>query len=223
MASLSERLAAFGQEWAAAPLPEALRDHAKLAILDTIGLCLAACRGDDTLSVREELAALGPPGKATVVGRAGKLAGHTAALVNGWLAHVDDYDDTHQKSVTHVSAVVVPAALAAAEEAGVDGTALLRAVVLGSETMIRVGLMAKGSFHATGFHTTGVAGALGATMAAATTMQLDPARTADALGIAGSMASGLLEFLADGATVKRLHAGWAAKAASPRRGWRVPA
>jgi 2-methylcitrate dehydratase PrpD len=65
-------------------------------------------------------------------------------------------------------------------------------------------------FHARGWHATGVCGALAATVAAGAAEGLDAERLTHALGVAGSFAGGLLEFLADGSAVKRLHPGWAA-------------
>jgi 2-methylcitrate dehydratase PrpD len=57
-----------------------------------------------------------------------------------------------------------------------------------------------------------VCGVFGATAAAAAVRRMDAPTTVNALGIAGSMASGLLEYLADGSSTKRLHPGWAAHA-----------
>jgi 2-methylcitrate dehydratase PrpD len=68
-------------------------------------------------------------------------------------------------------------------------------------------------FHARGFHATAVCGVFGATAAACRLQSLDEITVINALGIAGSMASGLLEYLADGSSTKRLHPGWAAHSA----------
>src|SRR5262249_51474640 len=146
----------------------------------------------------------------TVIGYRHRLPAVWAALVNGTLAHGLDYDDTHTESVVHVSASVVPAALAACEEAGADGRALLTALAAGMEANIRIGLVARGGFHARGFHPTGICGTFASALAAGKVAGLDREQLADALGLAGSQAAGSLEFLTDGTWAKRIHAGWAA-------------
>jgi 2-methylcitrate dehydratase PrpD len=128
------------------------------------------------------------------------------------VCHALDFDDTHPNSVVHISVGVVPTAMAAAQMHGAPGPDILAAIVAGNETSIRIGNAGSGMFHARGFHPTGVCGVFGATAAAARVRGLDGVTTAHALGIAGSMASGLMEFLADGAETKRLHPGWAAQA-----------
>jgi 2-methylcitrate dehydratase PrpD len=136
-----------------------------------------------------------------------------AALVNGVTCHALDYDDTHTGAVAHVSVAVVPAALAVAQSEGADGADLLAAVVAGNEIVARLGMAVDTGFHARGFHATAVCGVFGATAAACRLQALDARTVTNALGIAGSMASGLLEYLADGSSTKRLHPGWVAHAA----------
>jgi 2-methylcitrate dehydratase PrpD len=104
----------------------------------------------------------------------------------------------------------VPAALAAGEAAGADGAAVHGAIAVGYEWAARLGAAAGRRLHARGFHASGVVGPLVAAAVAARLGGLPPARAAEAVGLAGSMAGGLLEFLADGSWSKRLHPGWAA-------------
>jgi 2-methylcitrate dehydratase PrpD len=89
---------------------------------------------------------------------------------------------------------------------------LLIGIVSGAEIMCRLGLVAPKAIHAAGFHPTAVIGALAAAAAVSTALGLDAAQTTSAIGIAGSMASGIIEYLAEGAWTKRMHAGWAAQA-----------
>jgi 2-methylcitrate dehydratase PrpD len=112
--------------------------------------------------------------------------------------------------VVHPGSVVVAAALAAGEAAGADGAATLAAVAAGYELAARLGAAAGRGLHARGFHATGVVGPLVAAAVAARLRGLPPSRAAEAMGLAGSMAGGLLEFLSDGSWSKRLHPGWAA-------------
>jgi 2-methylcitrate dehydratase PrpD len=98
------------------------------------------------------------------------------------------------------------------ERCKVSGKEVVAALVAAYETALRVGMAAPTGFHARGFHATGVCGVFAATVAACRLLRLDAVRTAHAIGIAGSQASGLLEFLSDGAWSKRMHPGWAAHA-----------
>jgi 2-methylcitrate dehydratase PrpD len=115
-------------------------------------------------------------------------------------------------SMIHVSAVVAPAAVAVAQAVGAGGGDLVAAFVAGAETTTRVGMALPGAFHERGLHPTSVCGVFGATVAAARLLGLTREQLVSALGIAGSTASGLFEFLADGSATKPFHAGWAAHA-----------
>jgi len=140
-------------------------------------------------------------------------------LLNGTLAHSLDFDDTHLPSVLHPSASVVPAALAVAEARGASGARLLDAIGVGVEVAVRVGMagydrrLGNSVFFERGLHATAICGALGGAVAAAMLSDMDSERIADAVGIAASMGSGLLEANRTGGTVKRVHCGWAAHAA----------
>ncbi|WP_372790991.1 MmgE/PrpD family protein [Paraconexibacter sp.] len=212
MSTPSQDLARFAAELRAEDLPDEVRGAAGLHVLDTIGCGLAALATGQGGAVLGAATEEGSTGTATGIGADHGLPSADAALVNGTLCHALDYDDTHAASVVHVSTTVVPAALAAGQQAGAGGADVLRAVVAGAETATRIGMAARGRFHARGLHPTGVCGVFGAAVAAAVVRGLDADRVAAAVGIAGSMAGGLLEFLADGSGTKPLHAGWAAHA-----------
>jgi 2-methylcitrate dehydratase PrpD len=212
MPTAAERIAAFAVSLRAGDVPAEVVEAAKLHALDTLGCGIAAhALGEAPYAAASALEVAGR-GPATAIGVAEPLAPPDAAFVNGTLCHALDFDDTHPHSIVHVSAGVVPAALAAAQAHEASGADLVAALVAGSETSIRLGMAAGGAFHARGLHPTGVCGVFGATVAAARLRGLGAAQTANALGIAGSMASGLLEFLADGSETKRLHPGFAAQA-----------
>jgi 2-methylcitrate dehydratase PrpD len=202
-------------EWAARlraeDIPAAVRDNAALRVLDTIGCALAGAREEHAPSVLALASRWGGPGLSTVWGTTLTAAPPQAALANGALAHGLDFDDTHADSVCHASAVLVPAVLALAESERLGGRDALTALVAGYEAMIRIGMAAPGRFHERGWHATAVCGAFGAALAAGKSLGLDASRLTAAVGIAGSMASGVMEFLEDGSWVKRLHPGWAAQ------------
>jgi 2-methylcitrate dehydratase PrpD len=213
MPTAAELVARFSVALQADELPEDVADAAKLHALDVLGCGIAACAlGEAAYATAAALETAGS-GASTAIGVPHGLPAPDAAFVNGTLCHALDFDDTHPHSIVHISASVVPAALAAAQAHGASGAETLSAIVAGNETSARVGMAAGGAFHARGFHPTGVCGVFGATVAAARLRGLDAEQTANALGLAGSMAGGLLEFLADGSETKRLHPGLAARAA----------
>ena len=177
-------------------------------MLDTLGLALAGSRADFAgpllaLVVHEH-------GPCTVLGTDRTASAPLAILTNGALAHGLDFDDTHAASITHASAVVLPTVLAVGEARGLGGRAVITAAVAGYESITRIGMAAAGEFHDRGWHATAVCGPFAAAMAAGHATGLDAVQLTAALGIAGSCASGVMEFLEDGSAVKRLHPGWAA-------------
>jgi 2-methylcitrate dehydratase PrpD len=138
------------------------------------------------------------PSVCTVISHAGastSLQPHS----NGTASHGEDYDDTFEGGPVHAGAVIVPAMLATAEQHGLAGGDLTRGIAVGCEIMCRLCLPAPKCVHEAGFHPTAVFGALGAAAAVASALRLDRAQWVNALGIAGSMASGIIEYLAEGA------------------------
>jgi 2-methylcitrate dehydratase PrpD len=165
---------------------------------------------------------------ATIYGR-GKVAARTAALANGTIAHGIELDDTHDESLTHPGAVVIPAALAIAEQTNASGQDLLRAIILGYEVQTRAGASLTGDMLLRGFHPTAISGVWGASTAAACLLKLSAEELQSAWGLAASMASGVMKFTQDpeGTMVKRMHAGYPAHngvmaAQLSQRGFRGP-
>jgi 2-methylcitrate dehydratase PrpD len=212
---LSEFAAAQGYE----RLPRAVRDDIPGRILDVLGIAAAAIPLDTSQAVLGYVRDTGGTAQATAIGLAEKVPAAQAALANGTLAHSLDYDDTHLPSVLHPSAVVVPAALAAAERSGASGRDLTVAVAVGLEVCVRVGMAGydveagDSLYFARGQHATSICGVLGGAAAAALIGGLDADGIADSIGVAASMASGIIEANRTGGTVKRIHCGWAAHAA----------
>jgi 2-methylcitrate dehydratase PrpD len=210
MSTAATRLADFASGLQIDDVPQPVAAAAKLHLLDALGCGLAALGLGSGDYVRAAVAEEGGHGPASAIGIPSGVPPSEAAIANGTLCHALDFDDTHSGAVAHVTVAVAPAALAEGQAQGASGAELLAAFVAGSEVTIRLGAAAGSAFHARGFHPTAVCGAFGAAAAAARLRGLDAPTTARALGIAGSMASGVLEFLADGSDTKRLHPGWAA-------------
>src|SRR5712692_7820884 len=189
------------------------RARTRELLLDLIGVALAGSRQPSSPPAAEVALGLGGNGEASVFGCGQKTSAVWAALANGTAAHAVELDDVTTESSLHPGVAVIPAALALAEEIKAEPKALLEAIVAGYEVTMRVGnALNPASAYARGFHPTGVAGVFGATMAAARLLDLDYKEVTNALGIAGTLASGSLEYLADGAWTKRLNPGWAGHA-----------
>ena len=193
-------------------IPAAVLERAKLLILDALGCGIASNAYGFSDAALAGATALGGVGRCSVIGRANRLPVRDAALVNGMLIHGLDFDDTHLASIIHATAACLPTALTFGEELNVDGRVLLVAYAAGMETAIRVGAAAKGGFHHTGFHATGVVAHFSASVVAARLLNLPSEAIVAAQGIAASTASGVQVFLEEGAWTKRMHPGWAAVA-----------
>jgi 2-methylcitrate dehydratase PrpD len=199
-------LAAFT---AGALVPEAARRVAQVAWLDTIGVIVAGAVEPPARMVQRVCAADGRDGSCRVLGTSIATTPGNAALANGTAAHALDYDDMCFVSMAHPSAPLVAASLAAGELAGSSGRELLDAYVVGFEIECVLGRAMNPSHYARGWHCTSTLGSIGAAAAVSRLLRLDAARTAHALSIAASEASGLKENF--GSMVKPLHAGMAAR------------
>jgi 2-methylcitrate dehydratase PrpD len=210
---VAERLGDWIVATEEAKFPAVCVEMARKLVLDVIGLCVAARREDyigATLSTLDRR----PPGatSCTAFGHDMALGAYDAALVNGTAAHGEDYDDTFEGGPVHSGAVIVPAMMALCERERLDGAALLRGIVVGTEIQCRLGLVAPKAIHKAGFHPTAVLGTLAVAGAAAAALRLPFDQAVSGIGIAGSTASGIIEYLAEGTWTKRMHAGWSAQA-----------
>jgi 2-methylcitrate dehydratase PrpD len=208
MATITETLADFAMR--AGSADEATR-RMEVYALDTLAVALAGTVAPSSPPMtRVILSACGKP-EATVMAVGRVTSAWDAALANGTFAHALELDDDHRVAVLHPGAVVVPAALAAAEASSASGLTFLRALLIGYEVTCRLGEVFRGSQFDHGVHPTALCGVFGAAAAAAVAMELDRDAFVRALGIAGTQASGLTEWRADGSWIKRLHPGRAAQ------------
>lgn len=148
---------------------------------------------------------------ATVVGGSAKLSAPNAALVNGANTHGLDFDDGHTNGSAHPSGAIFPAVLAAAEVHGATPQEVVLAVVIGYDVMTRIASAMHPYTARRGFHNTPVSGVFGAAAAVASLLELDAAQANHALGLAGSFVGGIRQYLDEGAEVKRIHPGKAAR------------
>src|ERR1700730_8755137 len=177
-------------------------------LIDVVGLCVTARNQDYIASA---LAGWDDDGPCTAIGHRRMLTAGGGAFVNGTAAHGEDFDDTFEGGQVHAGAVIVPAVLAACERHNPDGRRALTGIAAGTEVLCRLSLVVPKAVHKAVFHPTAVFGAMGAAAGVGAALGLNSKQIVDALGIAGSMAGGIIEYLAEGAWTKRLHAGWAAQ------------
>jgi 2-methylcitrate dehydratase PrpD len=206
--SVAERLVDATASLSQAGIPARVRLRCEDLLVDVGGLCVAARNSD---YIRALVASVDGGGPCTAIGHTSGFRAEDAAMIGGTAAHGEDFDDTFEGGPVHSGAVIVPAVLAACERFERDGRAALVGIAAGVETMCRLSLVAPKLIHKAGFHPTSVLGAMAATLGVSAALGLDRKQSVDALGIAGSMAGGIIEYLAEGAWTKRLHAGWAAR------------
>ncbi|MCC7428557.1 MAG: MmgE/PrpD family protein [Alphaproteobacteria bacterium] len=206
--AIAEHWADWVRALAPETIPAAVRAVCADVALDIVGLTIGA-RGQDYMAA--SIAGWDSEGRATALGHARGLDAAGAAFVNGTAAHGEDFDDTFEGSPVHCGAVIVPAILAAAEAHRLSGARVLVGLAAGMEAMCRLTLATPTLIHRAGFHPTAVIGTIGAALGVSAALGLGRKQMVDALGVAGSFASGIIEYLAEGAWTKRLHAGWAAQ------------
>lgn len=216
--TLAQQLARFAIANSFDQLPSDVIESVRKRVLDILGICIASSSLDTSASARAFVAGQGGHPQALGIGMGSRVPATQAAFLNGVLAHSLDYDDTHLPSILHPSASVVPAAIAAAEEVGADGQALIAAIACGLEVCVRLGMAGyddesgNSVFFEHGQHATSICGALGAAVSVGLLYGFDESKITHSLGLAGSMASGIIEANRTGGTVKRMHCGWAAHA-----------
>lgn len=191
-----------------ATLPQAVKQKCEDLLIDVVGLCVTS-RNEDY--VTSALNGCDDDGPCTAIGHDRTLSAASAAFINGTACHGEDFDDTFEGGPVHAGAVIVPAVLAACERHHPDGQAAMLGIAVGTEVMCRLSTVVPKAAHKAGFHPTAIYGTMGAAAGVSAALGLNAKQTVDALGIAGSMASGIIEYLAEGTWTKRMHPGWAAQ------------
>ncbi len=188
-------------------LPDDVIQKAKECFTDFVGVAL---RGSETESGEAVKNIIRPGGESTVIGQ-GRSTPMEAGLANGIFAHSMDLDDGHRLAMLHPGACVIPAALSLCEAENRTGKELIESIVVGYQVVIALGMMVNPGHRSRGFHSTGTCGTIGAAAAASKAMSLNEEEIANALGLAGTQAAGLLESDHSGSMGKHLHTGRAAQ------------
>ncbi len=195
-------------------LSEADRIQLQSLILDFTGVAFGGTERPWIVALHRWAERYRGTGPARIVASDIMATAEIAAFVNGAAGHSFELDDTHDASMSHPGAVVIPAALAVAAETGASGRDVMAAVAAGYEAMARIGIAARAErLIATGFHPTAVLGVFGAAATVGKLLGLDADGISCAWGHALSLSAGSMQFSQEvtGAEVKRLHAGYAAR------------
>jgi 2-methylcitrate dehydratase PrpD len=179
------------------------------AITDAVGVGLYGSRQPIAQALLRVIGTSRSDADHLLLGTSLRAAAVEAALYNGTAIHAIDYDDTAHPSYSHPSAHLVPVLLTLGRQFQRSGRDLLLAYALGLELEGKLGLVLNMGHYLKGWHTTGTFGAVSSAAAAARLAGLDAQRTAVALGIAASAASGVRANF--GTMTKPLHAGYAAR------------
>ena len=205
----TETLARFILNTPAEAIPAPILHEGKRCIINYMAVALYASADPSMAILTGLFEEEGGVEIASLIGAGTRTNLQNAALANGYLAHLEDYDDTHFPTVIHPSAPTIPAAFAVAEREGATGLDVLAATVIGIEACCRVGLSVYPNHYDAGWHITGTCGVFGAAGAAGRLLGLDESQMTQALGIAGTQAAGVREVF--GSMSKPFHAGRSAQ------------
>jgi 2-methylcitrate dehydratase PrpD len=191
--NITERLAAWlcAQRWQ--DIPEPARRKAVDVVYDSVGAMVACSQLPEVLAIVRFLRRMGGTAECTMIGHAGLTSLVNAAMANGGMAHGDEADPVHLKSVGgHVAAGPVPTALTVGQWTGASGADVLRAVALGYEVGGRLMTIfyRERDYTARRFYPTAVVGTIGSTVAAGLLLGLDPGQMQVAMCLAAYQAAG---------------------------------
>ena len=191
-------------------LPPSVVDTVKLFILDTLGVTLAGTTAPACADLVDQVREWGGTPESSLFNFGGKVPAPNAALVNATLAEARDFDDTYDPGIVHVMAPTVSSGLAMAERiGGVSGRELIAAVAAGAEIMCRIGAGCRSPLTWT---RTATSGGFAAAAVSSRLLKYSPDIVNHALGIAYVQAAGNSQTVEDGALVKRMQVGFAARA-----------
>lgn len=209
----SRNLCEAVSRWRYEALPQRVVTTLKSLLLDEIGVIAGAAKAPGIPELNARLSKWETAGSATGLLGKRRYSPPSAALANGAAGHALDYDDQHDPARVHTNCVVIPALLAAAEDAGpVSGRQFLLGHAVGAEVHARLGLACFNSL-GKGWHPTMIFGTLAGALGAGCMLGMDAAKLQHVLGMAYHQTSGSAQSMRDGVLSKRLGAGFAARSA----------
>jgi 2-methylcitrate dehydratase PrpD len=206
---LTKILAQFISGTGKSDIPPHIFDHTKVAFKDWLGVTFAGKEDPLVKKLIKYADTMGGNKQSTLLGYGIKKTASHAALINGSASHVLDYDDTLEHFLGHPSVTMFPSILALSEWMGKSGTDFLVSYIIGLKVGAVIGACAGIDHYMTGCHPTSTIGHFASAAASAKLLGLDEKQTLNALGIAGTQASGLK--ISFGTMSKAFHAGKASQ------------
>lgn len=210
---VTEKVVEFVAKTTAKDIPETALQHAKASIMDWFFVALAGHQQKNQAidNLKKSVLRQGYEPQSSIIGEYRKTTASQAAMINGCIGHLLDYDETCPKVRSHLFAAILPAILAASEQAQVSGEEMLTSFIIGHEVAMRIGEAITPTWYRAGWHGTPLFGIFGAVAGCAKLMKLPRDQIRNAVGIAASMASGVaINF---GTLTKPMHAGMASERA----------
>ncbi len=202
---VTKKLAEFLHETQLNDLPQEVIEKGKMCFLDWLGCALGGVSEETSKVIFDYVKEYEGKPHASIIGSVLKADVNYAALANGVIGHALDYDDYHEDTVIHATSTCLPAILAVAERKRLGGLEVLRALILGIEVCIRLGLGLGRYHYELGWHSTATTGRFAATAGVANLLNMSVNEIINAFGICGTQASGVRQVF--GTMTKPLHAG----------------
>jgi len=206
--NLSQKIADFTLNLKYEDIPPDVVAYAKLLMMDSLGVSLACLGQPHAEQIFRVLSQKRAVPEASLWGSRTKVEMDDAVLYNGSLIHGLDYDDTNGHGIVHPSSSVVTCGLTVGEALGKSGKEIITAIIVGYEVLLRIAGFTNGRLHDRGFHPTGCCNAFSSACIAGKLMGVTREQLLNTLGMCGSQAAAILEFLRDGTDIKKLHPGW---------------
>ena len=206
---MAEELAEFITSTSYKDIPAKTIEKAKLCLLDYLGCAIGGALEHEIKLMVNFVNSINGVKESTIIAYPHKVPAPLATFVNGGMGHVLQLDDGDRWTLSHVGTAIIPAALATCEREKCSGKELITAIILGYEVAMRIGYAINPSHFNRGFSPNSTLGIFGSTVAAGKILRLDNKQFADALGSAGTMASGVEEFVIDGSASQVLNPGHA--------------
>jgi 2-methylcitrate dehydratase PrpD len=208
--SLTQTLGRMVAETSFATVPAAVVARAKVSLLHNIAVGLAG-RGRENFAAAATQKFWAAPAEATLLHNGAAVSAEGAAFANAALMNVRSQDDTHAASTSHPGSPTMAAAMAVAETCSASGEDFLAAVMLGYETLCRIGRDFDERFTARGFRAAALLGGFGAAAATARLIGLSGAKTAHALGLQANLSGGLAQVWREGSAEANMQLAFGAR------------
>src|SRR5262245_28619238 len=210
----TQALATFAASFDPASLPADVRQKLGWLLLDFLRVSSIGARLPWSDWARHYVGVVGKAGSSHVLFSPQTLNPQHATFLNVTFGSSFDADDTHVGAMLHPGVAVWSAALATAEHVEASGPQLLAAVVVGYETIIRIGLSMQPGHFKRGFQSTGTCDVFGTAAAAGRLLFRGndaERKIQEAIGLAGSYPAGVAQFYYSGSSGKRIQAAHSAQ------------